>query len=461
MIIPFCGVPTKQERYSPTTVATLLSSMLNSIWTMFVLYWDLFGCNKKMSDVEGCCIFVRNAYGPETSIFPCYCGWCGCVNCRCVCLFPCGTQQKPSKHSEQKCGRCRRIALRVGKTILFGMIFLLYLGIFIVGGMTPSNAYHKPVLDRAIIKETEVSKSVLADRIGPGLDAKPDEAMFITMVYELPNWYHVGVYDNSNVNIANSSSVHQIQNRLYIGQFKELEHLKYGTLTKTIPCNRAFPFVDKIDKSLFQWNNSQKLDMTDFSNCKVIFRFKYHPPNGNWNPFVKLMHIFKKNIRVEWGIYIEDHNTCPIGFQPLPVSLLLTDTVKQDIVHYTCSPSCINATGICHDASYGTFEKNDFETFSTRNTGLFITTDPQLFLTIKDRQQIDFCFFKTKFQYTNDFCGKFWASFHPVKVPDFVRQSYPQFITIPMMYKEKENALYFFLDSKCSKLWAEGEKISI
>ena len=27
-----------------------------------------------------------------------------------------------------------------------------------------------------------------------------------------------------------------------------------------------------------------------------------------------------------------------------------------------------------------------------------------------------------------------------------------------MTYKEKENALYFFLDSKCSKLLAEGEK---
>ena len=59
--------------YSPTTVATLGSSMLNSIWTMFVLYWDLFGCYKKMSDIESCCIFVRNAYGPETSIFLCYC----------------------------------------------------------------------------------------------------------------------------------------------------------------------------------------------------------------------------------------------------------------------------------------------------------------------------------------------------------------------------------------------------
>ena len=271
MIIPFCGVPGKQERYSPTTVATLGSSMLNSIWTMFILYWDLFGCYKKMSDIESCCIFVRNAYGPDTSLFLCYCGWCGCVNCKCVCLFPCGTQQNPSKHSGQKCGRCRRIALCVGKTILFGMIFLLYLGIFILGGMTLSNAYHNPVLDRAIIQETEVSKSVLADKIGPGLDAKPDEAMFITMLYELPNWYHIGLYDNRNVNIANSGSVHQIQNHLYIGQFKELEHLKYGTLTKAIPCYRVFPFLDKIDKSLFQWNNSQKLDMTDFSNCKVIF----------------------------------------------------------------------------------------------------------------------------------------------------------------------------------------------
>ena len=122
----------------------------------------------------------------------------------------------------------------------------------------------------------------------------------------------------------------------------------------------------------------------------------------------------------------------------------MTDTVKQDIVHYTCSPSCINATGICHDASYGTFEVNSFETFSSRTTGLFLTTEPQLFLTVNDRQQIDFCFFKTKFQYTNEFCDKFWTSFHPVKVPGFIKQSYPQFITMPMTYTERENALYFF-----------------
>ena len=59
---PFCGVPAKQERYSPITVATIVSSMLNSMWTMFILYWDLFGCNKKTSNAQCCCTVIRSMY---------------------------------------------------------------------------------------------------------------------------------------------------------------------------------------------------------------------------------------------------------------------------------------------------------------------------------------------------------------------------------------------------------------
>ena len=296
---------------------------------------------------------------------------------------------------------------------------------------------------------------MIADKIGPGLDARPDAAMFVTMVHELPNWYHVGLYDNRNVNIANSASVYQTQNRLYIGQFNELEHLKDGTLTKVIPCSRVFPYLDKIDETLFQWNNSQILNFTDFSNCKLIFRLRYHPTNNDWNPFINFVHKFFKYITIEWGIYIKDGETCPLGFQPLPVSSLLTESVKQDIVNYTCSPSCINATDACHEASYGKFEESQF-----RRSLIGITTQPKFYLTVNDQLTVDFCNFITIFQPILKFCDKFWADFQPAEVPEYVKQAYPEFITIPMTYKEKETTHYLFLDSKCSKLWAEGEKLS-
>ena len=226
--------------------------------------------------------------------------------------------------------------------------------------MTISFVNKNPVLERSIVGVGELTREMKLDKIGPGLDSRTDAAMFVTMVYELPNWYHIGLSDNRNVNIAKSASVYQIQNRLYIGQFNELEHLKDGTLTKTIPCNRVFPFLDKIDESLFNWKNSQQLNRstTDIFNCKIIFRLRYYPSNNNWNPFVNFVHDFHKDITVEWGIYIKDKETCPTGFRPLQVSSLLSATVKQDIVNYTCSSSCINATDICRKAAYGRFEES-------------------------------------------------------------------------------------------------------
>ena len=215
-----------------------------------------------------------------------------------------------------------------------------------------------------------LTKSIQADKIGPGLDSRTDAAMFINMVYELPNWYHVGLYDNRNINIANSASVYQIQNRLYIGQFQELEHLKDGSLTKAILCARIFPFMEKMDELLFQWNNSKKLNTTDFSKCKLIFNLRYHPTNNNWNPFLNLLHKFFNYITVEWGIYVEDSKICPGGFLPLPASLLLTVAVKQDTVNYTCSSTCINATNICREAKYGKFVESD-----SQNSSISKTTD--------------------------------------------------------------------------------------
>ena len=454
MVIPFCGISQVEESLSPTALATVVSSMLNSLWTLFILYWDLFGCNKKLSNAECCCSVIRTVY-EQTSLCVCYCGCCGCAtnsNCGCLCLGQYRVEKsQPSKATAQS--RCKRIGCWIGKLVLFGIIFLLYLTIFFVGGVILSNMFSAPVVDQSVLGVREFTRSIKADKIGPGLDSRTDAAMFVTMVYELPNWYHVGLYDNRDVNTANSASVAQIQNRLYIGQFSELEHLKDGTLTKVIPCSRVFPSFEQIDGSLFQWNNSQNLNTIDISSCKLIFRLRYHPTNNNWNPFINFVHTFFKYITIEWGINIEDKETCPIGFIPLPVSSLLTDTVKQDIVNYTCSPSCINATNICHNTTYGRFEESDSKTSSTPMTG-----QPQFYLTINDQQTVDSCHFKTFFEYTSEFCNKYWTGFPPVTVPDFVKHLYPQFITIPMTYK-KTDTPYPFLDSKCSKLWAEEEKI--
>ena len=244
-----------------------------------------------------------------------------------------------------------------------------------------------------------------------------------------------------------------IQNRLYIGQFNELEYLKDGTLRKAIPCSRVFPFLDNVDESLFQWNNSQNLNFTDISVRKLIFRLRYHLTNNGWNPFIHITHEYFSYITVEWGIYIKDSEACPTGFQPLPVSPLLTESVKQDIVNYTCSPSCINATDMCREASYGNFEGGDIE------IPIPMIRQPEFYLTINDQETVDSCYFETTFEYTTTFCDKFWSELSPVEVPDFVKQLYPQFITVPMTYKKRDKNPHPFLDSKCNKLWAEGEKI--
>ena len=64
-IIPFCGVPAKRERSSPATIATVVSAMLNSLWTMFVLCWNLFGYRKIIYIISYCCTIFRRAIYPQ------------------------------------------------------------------------------------------------------------------------------------------------------------------------------------------------------------------------------------------------------------------------------------------------------------------------------------------------------------------------------------------------------------
>ena len=380
--MPLCGVPAKRESSSPTTIAPVVSAMLNSTWTVFVLCWDLFGCYNIISNAQCWCNTIRSEIAPQTSMFVWFCGCCGCAAisvCRCLCLRRNQTEPSSGSSAPRRCLSFMKICKGIGKVIFFLIILAIFGGIFLLSTMTLSLAYKRPTLDRAMVVMGPSSTAMKADKFGPGLDARPDAAMFATMVYELPNWYHVGLYDNRDVTIAKSASVYQIQNRLYIGQFNELEHLKDGTLTKAIPCKRVFPFLDNIDGSLFRWNNSQKINMKDFSNCKLMFRLRYYPTNNHWNPFDEFVQPVTKFITVEVGFHVKDRETCPTGFRPLPVSSLLTDTVKQDIVNYTCSPSCINASEICREAKYGRFEESQI-----RRSSSGLASRPQFYLTIND-----------------------------------------------------------------------------
>ena len=42
--LPGCGTPTRYERGSAITITTVVSSMLNSLWTMALLFCGIFGC---------------------------------------------------------------------------------------------------------------------------------------------------------------------------------------------------------------------------------------------------------------------------------------------------------------------------------------------------------------------------------------------------------------------------------
>ena len=90
-----------------------------------------------------------------------------------------------------------------------------------------------------------LTHSVPAGVLGPGLDGTRDEAMFVYLVMDLRYPHQIVLYNDEENVKATSIEINLILNRLYIGQFEELSHLKEGTLTKAIPCSRVFPFVDK------------------------------------------------------------------------------------------------------------------------------------------------------------------------------------------------------------------------
>ena len=245
--------------------------MLNSSWSMIPIFFELCQCG----ECSKCCPCVRRPY----------------TSAECLKYF---------FLTPKRC--CRKVVIIFGKFLWSILILVIFLSSLCLGGLLllqllvrpefelvenspqvyPSRIFRYPGLLILAIPESELVENssqvypsrtfsrpdqdhpsgerqfylrqyVAADGVGPGLDGKRDEAMFILIEMKLPQPYQVVLFDDECVVTARSARTNRIYNRLYIGQFEELRHLKDGTLIKGIPCSRVFSFVDKIDKSLFTW----------------------------------------------------------------------------------------------------------------------------------------------------------------------------------------------------------------
>ena len=417
--------------------------MLNSLWTMIVLFFELCSCKKfgriqeKDTDTKQSCKTWHQKTYPQRS--------------------------KTSECSKSSCKRC---VITFGRILLFGFIFLLFSGNFVLGlltiGYITGSISLSPIgVGRSVLY---LSHHVPADSAGPGLDGKRDEAMFLYFHIILPRHHQIVLFDKESVITRRSGRTNTIMNRLYIGQFEELSHLKDGTLTKAIPCSRVFSFMDKVDATLFLWNHSTPIDLlwwyiskplsgVDFSNCKLIFTFRYYPSNNDWNPFKDLMHRFDPYITIEWGIHIHNKSICPLTVRPLHIRQVLTSEVEDDLIRYTCSSACGDDANICDDAHSAHFDSNsaygllDFVTFLPDN----------VYFAINDLKVADSCHFITLYNVSLKFCDESWANVETVEVLVEIQQAYPHFITVPELYRFDEEKAFLVPRDICDQLWNSSQ----
>ena len=298
--LPMCGVPAKQHIGSGVTLATIISSMLNSLWTMILLFCELCRCCEKGS----CC--QRNLKGKNDSS-----------------LNNGHTNQNSIRHSH-KLRRClkspsklcmKRGVLKAGKIVLCIVIFIIFSFTFTLGFWTVGHVLGLFSLKFAFVDPFYLRSAVMIGDFGAGLDAKPDEAMYIYLHYKLPDWYYITLNNRTK-----SASFRYVINRLYIGQFEELSHLKDGTLTKAISCTSAMPFLQK---HAFYGGNFQSVNEEEYVNCKIIFTLRYFPTNNNFQPLTNFIHDFHKYITIEYGIHIKNNKTCPKWIHPISSSSFL------------------------------------------------------------------------------------------------------------------------------------------
>ena len=385
---PFCGLPARQEVGSVVTMVTIISSMINSLWTMIILFYELCGCQKKFNAVY----------------------------------------------------YYKRYDIIFGKILLLGFIFLLFSGNFVIGMLTIAQITDS--ISLRVPNPLYLTNSVPASPLGPGLDGKRDEAMFIYIVMSLRYPHQVVLYDNEGNVKATSIWANQILNRLYIGQFEELSHLKDGTLTKAIPCNRVFPFVNNVEAL-------QSLNI-NISDCKLIFKFSYYSANNDWNPFKELWQEFDVRIKIEFGFYLSNEKLCPWLVPALTVlevndTDILTSDIKDDLIKYTCSSACRDDANICDNAHHATVRS------SQQRINAYVP--PRLYLTINDLKVADSCIFNSVFEYSQEFCNESWSGVQTVDVPQEIQEAYPQFITIPELYRFDKKYPYRIPKYYCNEMW--------
>ena len=405
-------------------MVTILSAMMNSLWTMIILFCELCGCEKfcfkqdKDTHTKTIEVWYRKI-------------WC---------------------QSSRNYGCCKRCLIIFGKMLLFGFIFLLFSGNFVLGLLTIGHITGSISLSSiGVPRSLFLRQFVTADGYGPGFDQKRDEAMFIYIPIELPQQYQVVLLNEESVVTRRSIWTNQIINRLYIGQFEELSHLKDGTLTKGIPCSRVFSFMNRVDESLFLWNEvSTYSSDIDFSNCKLIFNMRYYPSNNDWNPFEELFHVFKSDITIDWGIHIRNESICPLGMRPFDINEVLTKEVEDALIKYTCSSACGDDSNICDNADSARFQSRLYGYGNVQ-----ILTD--LYFAINDLKVIDSCEFYTHFNLSSKFCNEYWADVEPVQVPIEIQHAYPQFITIPELYKLNEERDNWVPRYFCDQLWNNNQ----
>ena len=167
---------------------------------------------------------------------------------------------------------------------------------------------------------------------------------------------------------------------------------------------------------------------TDFSDCKLIFSMMYFPTNNDWNLFKNIQHIFHRDITIEWGIHIQIESICPLGVRPLLISEVLTSEVEDDLIKYTCSSACGDDANICDNTYSARFE-------SWLPGPGYVQVLGDFHLAIHDLKVLDSCAFLTYINPSSKFCAESWADVETVEVPTEIERTYPQFITIPEVYR--------------------------
>ena len=407
-VMPMCG-------------ATIVSSMLNSLWTMILLFCELWGCTERGL----CCMTTaKQKNGMHVNVED--------------------TDMNTFEHRHSKL-YSKKAFLKAGKLIVSMVIFIIFTTTFTLGLWTIGHVLSFIDLKLIYIGPFRLRSAIVTSYFGPGLDAKPDQAMFIYLHYQLPDWHYITLNDN---NFTKSTSFHKVINRLYIGQFEELSHLKDGTLIKAIPCTRAMPFLRKIDERTFNWTNYHPASEMVYGSCKIIFTLRYHPTNNNWQPFTNFIHDYEKCITIDYGIHINNENSCPKWFNPPSSYSFLSQQVQEDIMNYTCNSACGEDSEICPNVKSWNIDCVGGVNSSDESVELW-----DLSLVIHDLKIPDTCGFKVYFEHLHKFCDTSWGEIEPVKVPEEIENTYPQFITVPIITWYDKNLDLWIFEKGCDKLW--------